>query len=126
MLRHFAATVLLLALVLGLAWCGESLLSATRIWTGGGATDLWSDPANWSGGVPIAGDDVIFGSSARFALVDDFVSLSLLSLSFQANNPAYQLSILGGGAVSPILSIMGAGILNSSGEDHDGQRELFQ
>src|SRR5687768_1370620 len=32
---------------------------AVRTWTGGGLNDLWSNPANWDGGVPAGGDDAV-------------------------------------------------------------------
>ena len=35
--------------------------AATRTWTGGGLDPLWSNTANWSGGIrPAAADDVVF------------------------------------------------------------------
>lgn len=37
--------------------------AGTRIWKGG-ANGLWSNPANWDGGVPMPGDDVVFPASA--------------------------------------------------------------
>lgn len=40
-----------------------SLHSATIWWTGGGDGESWSDPANWSGGVPVSGDDVRLGNA---------------------------------------------------------------
>lgn len=47
----------------------------TLVWSGGsGASDNWSDPANWNGGVaPTAGDDLVFSSvSARLIATNDF------------------------------------------------------
>ncbi len=35
------------------------LTAATRTWTGT-VSDHWSDPANWDGSVPVAGDDLVF------------------------------------------------------------------
>lgn len=90
-------------------------MEATTIWTGGGASDLWSDAGNWSAGVPVNGDDLVFGASGRALNFDDLLSLTIGGLTFSSGAPTYQLSILGGGAVSPLLSITGAGISNASG-----------
>lgn len=38
--------------------------AATRTWTGLGASNNWSDAANWDTGVPLAGDDIVFPASA--------------------------------------------------------------
>jgi len=56
MIRLMRATfgaILLLVLVTA------PLTAATRTWTGTGS-GRWSDPANWDGGVPVAGDDLVF------------------------------------------------------------------
>lgn len=84
-------------------------------WTGGGGTDLWSDPGNWSGGLPANGDDLAFGLSARTSPINDFSSVSPQSIHFNADAPGYQLLVRGGGTVSPLLSLTGNGIGNSSG-----------
>ena len=39
--------------------------AATRTWTGLGATNNWSDAANWDSGVPAAGDSLVFPSVAQ-------------------------------------------------------------
>jgi autotransporter-associated beta strand protein len=46
----------------------------TVVWSGGGRSANWSDPANWAGGVaPVAGDDLVFsGTAARLAATNDF------------------------------------------------------
>ena len=89
--------------------------AATRTWSGLGGSDLWSEAANWSGGVPVDNDDIQFGASARTSSVNDFAALSLQSIAFAADAPAYQLSIKGGGAVAPKLTLTGSGIGNASG-----------
>ncbi len=45
--------------------------AATLTWTGGGATDNWSDTANWSGSFPSAGDTLIFAGSTRLSPSND-------------------------------------------------------
>jgi hypothetical protein len=42
----------------------QPLYGATRTWTGGGSTGKWSNPANWGGTAPVAGDDLVFPSGA--------------------------------------------------------------
>ena len=56
------------ALIVGVASLASSVpdaAAATRSWTGGGASDAWSDAANWGGVAPSDGDDLFFpaGSS---------------------------------------------------------------
>ncbi len=41
-----------------------TLRADSRTWSGGGADDLWSNPANWDSGVPVAGDDLFFTTHA--------------------------------------------------------------
>src|SRR4051794_8826741 len=44
-------------------------LLTTRIWTGNGANDLWSNAANWDTAVPVNGDDVVIAATANSAEV---------------------------------------------------------
>ncbi|MBP8294454.1 MAG: hypothetical protein KAX84_00005, partial [Burkholderiales bacterium] len=50
------------------------LLSTSRIWTGGGVTDLWTDPDNWLNGVaPAPGDSLNFPEvAAQKSNTNDF------------------------------------------------------
>lgn len=49
----------------------DRLAPANITWTGGGATNNWSDPGNWGGTLPGAADTAIFNNtSAKAALVD--------------------------------------------------------
>lgn len=41
-----------------------TLHADSRTWSGGGADDRWSNPANWDSGVPVAGDDLFFTTHA--------------------------------------------------------------
>lgn len=52
--------------------------AATRTWDGGGATNNWSDAANWSGDVaPTASDDAIFNNtSVKNATIDQNFSIA--------------------------------------------------
>jgi autotransporter-associated beta strand protein len=48
-------------------------IPVTRTWTGGGATTNWSDPGNWGGTAPVAGDSLVFGSGAtQLTSTNDF------------------------------------------------------
>lgn len=51
--------------------------AATRTWDGGGATNNWSDAANWSGDTaPTASDDAIFNNtSVKDAVIDQNFSI---------------------------------------------------
>ncbi len=35
-----------------------------RTWTGGDTTNNWTDPGNWGGTAPVAGDDLVFPAGA--------------------------------------------------------------
>src|SRR5688500_10268518 len=54
----------------------------TRTWDGGGATDNWTEAANWSGDVaPTGGDAVVFdGTSAKNAVVDTDFSVASVQI----------------------------------------------
>src|SRR5688500_13097291 len=54
----------------------------TRTWDGGGATNNWSDAANWSGDImPASTDAVVFdGTSTKNAVVDIDFSISSLQI----------------------------------------------
>ncbi|MBA2479750.1 MAG: autotransporter-associated beta strand repeat-containing protein, partial [Planctomycetes bacterium] len=55
-----------------LAALGAPGWSAT--WTGGGETDRWSEPANWGGALPSAGEDLVFAGTRRQACVNDLAA----------------------------------------------------
>jgi fibronectin-binding autotransporter adhesin len=48
--------------------------AATLTWTGEGADDLWSTPANWGGTAPTAGDSLIFTSTRRLSNTNNLPS----------------------------------------------------
>ena len=54
------------------------------VWTGGGgANETWSDPANWSGAAPAAGDVLIFGPGAtQKSANNDFLRV-VAAIAFQ-------------------------------------------
>ncbi|HEU4886936.1 MAG TPA: Ig-like domain repeat protein [Thermoanaerobaculia bacterium] len=83
-----------------------SLFAATRTWTGT-SSGSWSDPANWGGTLPVAGDDLVFPAGALNPVnTNDFAGgTSFQSLSFA---DAYSV---GGNA----LTIGAGGITSSAG-----------
>ena len=68
----------------------------SRVWDGGGANNLWSNPLNWSGDVaPEPGDDVVFpaGVAQLLPIYDAGVNTVFNRLTFGAN---YELTPLAG------------------------------
>lgn len=55
----------------------------TRTWDGGGLTNNWSDPNNWSGDtVPSSSDDVVFDStSSKDAIFDTSASINRINVN---------------------------------------------
>lgn len=49
--------------VLAFAAIASGAEAVTRTWTGA-ASNLWSDPGNWGGTAPVAGDDLVFPTGA--------------------------------------------------------------
>ncbi len=77
-MKNFAAIALSLAVAAPAA-------AATRNWTGT-TSGNWSDPSNWGGTAPVAGDDLVFANAANAnALNNDFPAGTLFnSLTFNA------------------------------------------
>ena len=73
---------------LSLEWLEARLAPATDIWTGLGATNNWSVAANWTGGVPKVGDDLIFDARAtvRTTNNDLAVGYNINSITINASN----------------------------------------
>jgi fibronectin-binding autotransporter adhesin len=54
---------------------GPYMAAATATWTGGGGDNNWTNPANWGGTAPVAGDDLVFpGGAARLNNTNDFAA----------------------------------------------------
>jgi len=60
-----------------------------RVWTGAGASDNWSDGANWGGTAPVSGEPLLFGLAARQANNNDLV-ITTPTLTF--SNGGFALS----------------------------------
>ena len=73
-LRMFRSLKILMTLLAAHAMVATA---ATRTWTGGGDGVTWTDPANWGGTMPTAGD------KASFALSD--------TLTFSSNSSLFTL-----------------------------------
>lgn len=95
------------AILLFLLVCSP-LTAATRTWTGA-AGDRWSNPANWDGPVPAAGDDLVFPflSNGQAVSTNDLAAGTMFH-SITVNAPGYRI---GGNAIA-----LGAGglILNAA------------
>ena len=72
MSKLVAGTSAIAIIIMALSWHVSEAALDTRTWDGGGATNNWSEPANWSGDVvPTANDDVVFdATSTKNATVD--------------------------------------------------------
>src|SRR4051794_10905766 len=69
--------------------------SQSSTWTGGGASDAWSDALNWSGPAPTAGGSsaLTFAGTTRLTPNDDLASYTATALTFDATAGAF---VLGG------------------------------
>jgi titin len=82
--------------------------AAARTWVGGGATAVFSDPANWSGGViPADGDTIIMDEATipsetdrNLVVTNDISGLELTGISFVNSNPDSDGFYITGNAMS--------------------------
>jgi T5SS/PEP-CTERM-associated repeat protein len=64
--------------------------AATRTWTGASTTNsLWNDSANWIGGSPINGDDLVFQGSSRLSTTS--LRRTISSITFAEGAGAFNL-----------------------------------
>jgi autotransporter-associated beta strand protein len=61
---------------------------ATRVWTGLGANGLWSNPTNWSNGVPsLVGDSLVFpAGAAQVNQTNDLPGLTVGNMTIDGDN----------------------------------------
>ncbi|HZT81482.1 MAG TPA: Ig-like domain-containing protein, partial [Gemmataceae bacterium] len=89
----------------------DRYLLATCLWSGAGMDANWSNPSNWGGTAPVAGDNLVFAAGAsQLASYNDFAAgTSFGSITFQA----------GGYSVSGNAVVLTAGIsaTNPTGAD---------
>lgn len=97
--------------------------AATLRWTGGGASALWSDAANWDAlRAPVEGDGLLFGAgSARPDSVFD-MTRTFAAVVFGADAQAFALHVQGSGAV---LVFDGAGIRNLTAGTGPIRQDLY-
>jgi hypothetical protein len=79
------------------------LMAGTRTWTGA-ASDRWSNPANWDGGVPVGGDDLVFPSLGNVVAVStNDLAPGTMFHSITVNAPSYRIGgngiVLGAGGL---------------------------
>jgi len=85
--------------------------AASRNWLGLGASDNWSDIANWNpAGLPLDGDDLVFGGNPARLHSTINLSLTLNSLRFEADSQLFELHVAGSGGHA--LAFGGLGIQN--------------
>ncbi|MCX2864047.1 autotransporter-associated beta strand repeat-containing protein [Paucibacter sp. PLA-PC-4] len=122
MRRHLALQALPAALSTAFALVG--LLpapggAAVHLWTGSASTK-WSEAANWTGGLPVAGGELLMDSAARPASFNDLAGgLTLLGLTLGVNAAAPTLSgnalrFGGSGAYLRMLSNGGHGTVDNA------------
>lgn len=97
-----------------------SLGAATRTWTGGGTNGDWSTGANWSGGVPSSGDDIVFAGTVNTTANAASGSWNWYpgSISFSSGADAFTIS--GGG-----IHINTGGITNNSTSTQTISSQLY-
>ena len=83
--------------------------AATLTWTGGGASNNWSDAGNWGGAAPAPGDDLIFAGVTKLTTnFNDFAAGSVFkSISFASGAGAFTLN---GNAIHLGVGASGTGI----------------
>ena len=79
---------------------GPYVAAAVRTWTGGGANNNWTTPANWGGVAPLAGDDLVFPSGALqlsntndFAAATSFKSITIAGSGYTLSGNSIALGI---------------------------------
>ncbi len=76
---------LLLMTVLAAAGLGtQATAQQTDTWNGGGGDNFWNDAANWSLPVTTNGDNLIFTGTTRLQPNNNFLGLSINSITFSA------------------------------------------
>jgi len=106
---------LLLGLVLfGILLSAAAARAATSTWTGGGADDNWTTPANWGGIAPSAGDDLVFpGGTPRLSPNNDFgAGTSFNTITFTGASGGYTLT---GNTIQLVAGVSAANTAGNNG-----------
>lgn len=97
----------------------DRLAPATRIWDGGGSSNLWSDPQNWDNNVnvPVNGDDLVFpAGAARVANSNDIDSLIVNNIAISGTGYALSgnpITLGNGTSGTGYINVNGSGIVDS-------------
>jgi autotransporter-associated beta strand protein len=105
--RHLVSSLLLGVTILSFLSNAAPAFAASDVWLGISGPN-WNVATNWSGGVPMTGDDLIFSASPQTTTVMN-ASFDLSSITYNAVAPAYTTII-----PTSILNLTGAGIVNNS------------
>lgn len=93
--------------------------AAVRTWTGLGADNNWTTPANWGGAAPVAGDALVFTGLTRTAPVNDFpAGTAFLSIKLTGIFGAASNFSLSGNSI--VLTGGSTAIVNDSGTEGVG------
>ena len=105
--RAAASLVRILSASLVLALLATDANAAVRTWTGA-VSGLWSNPGNWGGTAPVAGDDLVFpGGAPNATNTNDFPAGTLFN--------SIQFPNFGGYTVNGNAIVLGPGGLTASG-----------
>jgi autotransporter-associated beta strand protein len=58
--------------------------AATETWSGLGANNTWTNPANWGGAAPVNGDDLVFNGSTRLNNSNNITGLRPNSITYNS------------------------------------------
>src|SRR4051812_24795560 len=64
---------------------------ASHVWTGTGASNVWSLVDNWVGGIPQSGNDVVFTNTVGLLNTNDLTGRSFSSINFATPSGAFSL-----------------------------------
>ncbi len=88
-------------------------MAAVDTWTGGGGNGNWSNGPNWSGGVPVANDILVFTGGTQPATTNDLAINPFDSINFTATTAVF--SIVGNSlTLSPAVSTNGITVAASA------------
>jgi hypothetical protein len=101
---HYKVTHFLLVFFLvfsfTLGFKGLAAAAETR-WTGLGDDRHWSDPNNWSNGIPVNGSDIRFSGTLteNESMINDIANLSLGRITLTGNANAYDWKVVSGNSI---------------------------
>src|ERR1700749_212507 len=91
------ARVLMLAVAPVALWAARGAVAATDTWTGAGGDGNRTNPLNWGGTAPVAGDNLVFSGATNLNTTNNFAAGTLFnSITFDGTAGNFRL---GGNAV---------------------------